>query len=165
MGLDVIAFEHATPVRGHLDQTDCDEHYVADADGFPQSFRGLEDGRCYEFSGRDFGFRAGSYSGYNEWRDRLAERALGVSAETVWADERSYATRPFFELVNFADNEGSIGPEAAADLAADFRDLRADVASRPLDDPDQETSFMAKYDNFAHAFELVARGNGLVAFG
>jgi hypothetical protein len=67
MGLDVIAFEHATPVRDHLDQTECDEHYVADADGFPQSFRGLEDGRCYELSGRQFGFRAGSYSGYNMW--------------------------------------------------------------------------------------------------
>lgn len=165
MGLDVIAFEHATPVLDHLNQTECDEHYVAYADCFPQSFRGLEDGRCYELSGLDFGFRAGSYSGYNEWRDNLAQRALGVSAETVWADERTYATEPFFELINFADNEGSIGPEAAADLAADFRDLRAKVNGLPLDDPDEEAWFMACYDNFAHAFDLVARGNGLVSFG
>ena len=165
MGLDVIAFEHATPVRGHLDQTECDEHYVADADGFPQSFRGLEDGRCYEFSGREFSFRAGSYSGYNEWRDALAQRALGVSAVVVWAAVDSYATRPFFELVNFADNQGSIGPLAAADLAADFRGLRAKVTSQPLDDPDEEAWFRARYDSFAHAFDLAARGNGLVVFG
>lgn len=165
MGLDIIAFEHATPVDGHLNQTECDEHYVAYADSFPQSFRGLEDGRCYEFSGRDFSFRGGSYWGYNAWRDALARRVLGVSAAIVWADERLYATRPFFELIAFADDQGSIGPEAAADLAADFRGLRARVTSQPLDDPEEEAWFMAKYDNFAHAFELVALGNGLVVFG
>lgn len=30
------------------------------------------------------GFRAGSYSGYNEWRDWLSNTMLGMSAREVW---------------------------------------------------------------------------------
>jgi hypothetical protein len=90
---------------------------------------------------------------------------LGVSADVVWADLNTYATQPFFELVNFADNQGNIGAVAVADLAADFRGLRAKVISQPLDDPDEEAWFGACYDNFARAFDLAAGGNGLVVFG
>ena len=75
MGLDIIAFEHVKPVRGHHNRVDCDLHWVAYTLGFPHSLRGLESGRCYDVSGQELAFRPGSYTTYSEWRDRLAWRA------------------------------------------------------------------------------------------
>jgi len=61
-------------------------------------------------------FRAGSYSGYGEWRNSLATVAGFRSARHAWENAHS---GPFFELLNFADNDGVIGPEVSAKLARD----------------------------------------------
>lgn len=52
-----------------------------------------------------FEFSAGSYSGYNMWRDYLDEFAGNVA---------------FQELIDFADNEGVIGSELSKKLYEDF---------------------------------------------
>jgi hypothetical protein len=44
-----------------------------------------------------------------------------MTAEQVWA---ARPEGPFVELIDFADNEGMIGPRAAAKLAKDFADTR-----------------------------------------
>jgi len=167
MGLDVVAFEHANPVP--FCDKDCDEHdehIVAWVDtGMGRSIRGLTPDCCYTVSGREIAFRAGSYSGYGEWREQLSQRALGAAATTVWANAEAFASRAFYELINFSDCQGTIGPEAAADLADDFRRLRVAVLARPLDDAASETWFMGRYDLFERALELAASGGGLVLFG
>ena len=166
MGLDIVAFEHASPVIPcDQDLEEDDEHVVAWVDeDMARSLRGLQMGRCYETSGNVIEFRAGSYSGYNKWRDELARRALDLPAATVWEDPSRFVEAPFFELINFSDCEGTIGPDAAADLATDFCALRARIAAQPLANPQEETWFMDVHDQFQEAFELAASGGGLVLF-
>lgn len=55
-------------------------------------------------------FRAGSYGGYNQWRTYLSQ---------IFNSEQDPA-RPFYELIYFADNEGTITAGAARNLLADF---------------------------------------------
>jgi hypothetical protein len=168
MGLDTTAFEHASPVIP-CDQDDEDHVYTGHViawvfEGFERSLRGLQMGVCYEVFGEMTEFRAGSYSGYFAWREGLAQRALGVSAMKVGEYPSLFVNQPFFELIYFSDCEGTIGPEAASDLAGDFGALRAKIAARPLADPEEEAWFMEVYDQFQCAFERAARGGGLVKF-
>ena len=62
-----------------------------------------------------------SYGGYGAFRKTVGDLVgLNVKEQEVWKNIDTYKDMPFFEFVWFADNEGAIGPEACADLAADF---------------------------------------------
>ncbi|MDG4791891.1 hypothetical protein O7626_39445 [Micromonospora sp. WMMD1102] len=164
MGLDITAYSHLNHLGKHTDDwCESEEHIQAYAyDAFPESFRGIPilgtrvsgstffDGGCYERTEKTeaHGFRAGSYSGYGRWRDGLRE-AFNPAADPA---------RPFFELIWFADNEGSIGPDAARDLLADFREYADRYAAEFDDDYDRQ-----RYADWTRAFELAADG-GLVYF-
>jgi hypothetical protein len=110
----------------------------------------------YEYE-EEFGFRAGSYSGYNDWRNKLALEMLGVSAEEVWANSEVYRDRQFFLLINFSDCEGFIAGPSAERLAQEFAKYQ-EVADRHL-----EGWYLEQYNNWRKAFELAA-DNGLVDF-
>jgi hypothetical protein len=118
MGLDITAYSYLRPARD----------VEVEEDGSPKDWRrfwrpgasmewsekhwpgrgeGIDPRTIYDTYHR-FGFRAGSYSGYGEWRDWLG---------TIAEDDGS----AFRELVEFADNEGVIGPVVARKLANDFR--------------------------------------------
>jgi hypothetical protein len=162
MGLDITAHKRAelTPPHPHSDE--CyelghEQAYVSDP-RFRQSLRGLEEGRCYLVAGERINFRAGSYSGYNRAREAISRLALDVEPKTVWDNPDAYSEGPFFELVNFSDGEGTIGPEACADLAADFEQHRDRIA--PLLDEDFGAGYYALWEQ---AFRLAA-GSGLVDF-
>lgn len=166
--MNTTAFEHASPVIP-CDRDDEDHghtgHVIAWVyEGFERSLRGLQMGVCYEVSGEETEFRVGSYIAYNAWREELAQRALRVSAMTVGEYPSIFVDQPFFELINFADDAGTIGPEAASDLAADFGAHRAKIAARPWADPEEEAWFMEVYDQLQCAFERAAGGGGLVKF-
>lgn len=64
------------------------------------------------------------YGGYSRWRRVLAEASSGMTADDLWAQAEMLDPDavPFFEIICFADNEGTIGPLAAADLVEDFTD-------------------------------------------
>jgi hypothetical protein len=182
MGLDITAYSHLKHIGRHEkdpalnegepggieDWCYYDNHVDAFAyDSFPASYRGLPILRterglvhsgCYETTAetKTHGFRAGSYGGYNAWRTNLAEQ---FNPQPPVPGERYSGepdpAKPFYELIWFADNEGSIGPVAAADLLADFREHAADY--RPLYE-DWDT-----YKDWTLAFALAASG-GLVRF-
>ena len=64
-----------------------------------------------------------SYSGYGGLRREIwAAANPDVEIEAMWKDPQAYADRPYWEMAFFADNEGTLGPVACANLAADFRD-------------------------------------------
>ena len=126
MGLDITAYSDLT-----LDLT-----AEMDADGYPVDWNNfvmvwdlteqekLFPGRAgnlrqgiHSFSD-NYGFRAGSYSGYGSWRSWLAQLAGFKDAADYW--NRATPEAPFYELINFSDCEGFIGHEAAAELAKDF---------------------------------------------
>jgi hypothetical protein len=123
MALDITAFSRARFVAPKADN-DYEEHeeehvYVYAVD-WPERLDGREPG-WYAVDGDAMHFRAGSYSGYNHWREQLCAAALGVHPKEVWEDPASFDGRPFVELINFADNEGAIGPKTSAKLLADFQ--------------------------------------------
>ena len=177
MGLDITAYEkvsliRAMSVREYNEDEQAQEEVGRDErktllcqdSERPQS-DGMPDG-IYATSGKSAGFRAGSYGGYNQWRNTLSQMMLGKSAEAVWrmcalpvtATKREAGKPlPFVELINFSDCDGFIGPKTSAKLAKDFAENRSRI---PVD---TDRWFVDKYEQWARAFALAANG-GVVDF-
>ena len=96
---------------------------------------------------KEYGFRAGSYCGYNWWRDKLAEFAEDDAFE---------------ELIDFADNEGVIGSKVSKKLYDDFRNYHEEAFefSKTLNDGEW---WFNKYRDWETAFEM-AKEDGAVRF-
>lgn len=103
-----------------------------------------------------------SYGGYSIWRNELAQLAGWPEApEEGNSAKRSHAASawaaqsgPFWELINFADNEGAIGAAVCAKLAKDFAEFQsnADLA-HPF--------FRECYDGMRRACEAAADGGAI----
>jgi len=158
MGLDISVYsssELAAPIHefeeccwklGHV-------HPYVNPD-FPERADGM-DGRCRIATSAERSFRAGSYSGYNAWRDELARFAGFKSDADAWENARS--TAPFWELLNFSDCEGIIGPVTSAKLARDFRENLSRAEQH------QDDWWKKKYREWMEAFESVT-ATGFVLF-
>jgi hypothetical protein len=178
MGLDITAYSNLKRIGQHEKEIELNEgepggladfcyyenHVHAFAyDAFSASLRGIPiigtrsvedssfvEGGCYETTGatETHGFRAGSYNGYNAWRRDLARQFNPDTKPDL----------PFYELIWFADNEGCIGPDAAADLLADFCQHESAYAPEF-----HEEYFREQYADWTRAFDL-ASSRGLVEF-
>lgn len=165
MGLDITAYRQLKPAPDA--QLDADGYpkewgkflridtptLAWTEDNFPGRANGLTAG-VFSFA-ESHGFRAGSYGGYGMWRNWLAQRAGHGSAQRVW---ENVTEGPFVELINFADNEGYIGPTVAAKLAKDFADHQAAVLAAG-----DEPWCADLYRSWRRAFEIAADG-GCVDF-
>lgn len=138
MGLDISVYKNAKKVTDPDEVKYVMEHPDAPSEGayekgyripylndaFESRFEGLEV-TPYEFA-EEWGFRAGSYSGYGSWRRELAELVGVQDLESFWrtcdAMEKQGVTPdlPFWQLLHFSDCEGAIGPVACKALAKDF---------------------------------------------
>lgn len=168
MGLTVYAYEHAylTEHRAAPDEYRCpteeQDHVLAwvTRPDFHRSLDGLVNRACYHVPGTPLRVSM-SYGGHGRFRRALAATFYdGVTVETVWKDPDAYVDLPFFELVQFADNEGTIGPTAARRLADDFvRGLgawdSADHGERP--------GLRGHYDEWAAA-AMLAADTGIMVF-
>lgn len=171
MGLDITAIAKAMRIGDVSGNYDWELGHVAvhqsliefsnNPTHFPGAPRaeGLQPG-IYAPGGDRIEFKAGSYTGYNEWRDHLARLVGWGSDSEAFRAGPPPAGSPkaaFYELINFADNEGYIGPKVAAKLAYDFSEWapRATVG--------QPAWFVDGYGKWRKAFELAADG-GLVDF-
>ena len=114
---------------------------------FPGRGEGIDPDTVYTFNER-FNFRAGGYGGYNWWRSTL-DRFKGDEA--------------FQELINFADNEGVIGPVVSKKLANDFVKYESEAIAFSKTLADNEDFWLESYRNWKKAFE-VAADNGAVNF-
>lgn len=157
MSLHIRAYGRCTPTEVTFDdeqevvQDNVVRPYV-NAD-FPAQADGIVHGAWYRYEAQ-MSFGAGSYDGYGEWRRELA-RIGGYEAERAW--EGFVDEAPFLELVNFADNEGVIGPRTSAKLSADFA-AHEDVARGRMDDDG-----FRRYRKWLEAFTMAADG-GFVDF-
>ncbi len=179
MGLDIIAYSK-------LEKSDCS--YSADGEPvdpqtgktldddtfvqvrlnphFPGRADDLEDEACYSYDLTAY-FYEGTYSGYNRWRDQLAELAgypLGEADDATGNKRSTYCaacwngeTGPFSELIHFSDSEGALGAEICKKLAADFAHFQVKA------DTHQDVAFRSTYADFREGFELAADG-GCVCF-
>ena len=155
--------------------------YYIDTDRglFGGHMQGLEPGWYKTKSGDEGGYlRAGSYSGYNEWRSDLA-LAAGYPGGTqeVWSmSDKLYQpdSPPFLELIYFSDSDGIIGPEVSKKLYNDFVKYENNI-KQVLDtwylkfDPKKEYDtgqfkwFIDKYGEWKEAFKTASE-NGFVSF-
>ena len=115
-------------------------------------------------------FRAGSYSGYNHWRNELAIMAGYDGAQGVWNDFNNNLRylklkklsgelaqlKPFYELIHFSDCDGLIGPEICKKLYQDFVNFE-DKAKK------EDENFYELYLMWKEAFRVASDG-GLVCF-
>ena len=162
MGLDIRCYTGLTKTDWKLN----DRGDVLDEKGnkvtkttFSRYGGGEFESRCYDLepdvvyttNQPDFGFRAGSYSYYNQWRNQLAEVAGFSSAKDAWEANGG----PFWELINFSDCDGVIGPTISAKLNMDFILFR-DKALKMGDE------FMQNYDDFQTAFAMASRAGAVV---
>lgn len=169
MGLDITAYRNLTKIDAVFDaggepidpktreSIDYDFHAYLNPD-FPGRADDIEDRAIY--SAQDsMGLRAGSYGGYNRWRERLAELAGYPAGDyeqygrirqsfcvPCWNGEEG----PFSELINFSDCEGVIGSSVSAKLAKDFADFQEAA------DQIQDDLFRSQYAKWRAAFEMAA---------
>lgn len=178
MGLDVRFFAKVTKVdhpEGFKPTEDCwDNHEVVWVKDFPQQADGIPHQSCWQSEAGHTSLHH-SYSGYGQYRAWLCMGFFGVEPEKIWEDTTGlFQGRPFYEQINFADNEGTIGPKTAAKLAQDYVDQRDYVIASwkalpvPFDsgqaEQDRQVKYMtAKYDEWAAGFALAA-DTGMVIF-
>lgn len=168
-GLDITAYEKLTTVRSP--QFDKDEQPIgknqvklAPVD-YAERFAGLTAGRVYRYRS-SFDFRAGSYSGYNFWRNELAKLAGNEQTRfksyngktelrydaTVWNEKKG----PFWELIDFSDAEGVIGPVVCKRVYKDFLQYEGAALKHPEED------FRSSYKDWMKAFSMCANEGAIV---
>ena len=188
MGLDIRALSNIKRSEVQDPEDSSNEIRIWHNPNFPDHCE-LEEGSYEETPlTRVHRFSAGSYSGYNLFRKALALCTLGVDHHTVWEAEDIYMNRPFFNLLNFSDCEGTIGPSYSEALFEDFRDnrdkfirnLKQEIDfTKETENPlamepefildldlsqDSIEYYIELYDNWMKAFEL-AKDDGIVEFG
>lgn len=183
MGLDISAYKNLTKVDcvfdvdgEPIDPTtregiDYDFRAYVNPD-FPGRSEGIEDSAVY-VAEDSTGFRAGSYGGYNAWREELAKlagyKAVPVDRYNTGNVQMRHdygafeATEgPFWETIMFSDCEGVIGSAVSAKLARDFADW-AERAKEHGESLSQPNWFYEKYQEWREAYEMAADG-GAVQF-
>ena len=116
MGLYITSYNSIKPVNNFTDG-DFEDGTVTSfqaAPGFEDRLDGLP-AQIVSTIDVVHAFRAGSYSGYNRWRDVLRLVIHGLAHRLDLADDAD-----FIELIQFSDCEGCIGPKTCAKLAKDF---------------------------------------------
>jgi hypothetical protein len=169
MGLDIIAYKGLTLVKSNVPPEEYDDNwekyqqylYIYEVEGFANCLPPLEVGCLYDCVDT-FSFRAGSYSGYNHWREQLSLVFLGEYPRTIWDDPHSFNDKPFVELINFSDCEGILGTNVCQKLLSDFRTAVKDIKLLPgqaeslaIDNRELDY-FIEKFYQWLKAFEYGA---------
>lgn len=177
MGLDIRAYSNLRYVGHHEKWDNEDDHYDQHHEayayvGFRHALLGVPNveaktcgstaflsGGCFGQTEKteSYGFRAGSYSGYNQWRSDLAARFNPYRDGGQPSPEG-----PFYELIWFADNEGTICQVAAANLLASFRQHEVEYRAAHLGS-EMGDWHVQRYADWLRACELAA-ADGLIDF-
>lgn len=106
-------------------------------------------------------FRAGSYSGYNYFRNLLCEIMHGVTAEELWEKPEVFEGKEFYNLINFSDCEGHFGPAVSKKLHEDFIKHREKFIRGVEKKEPYEGYYTRVYDGFSLGFEIASKGGVL----
>jgi len=111
-------------------------------------------------------FRAGSYRGYNQFRDILCKAIHGISADDFWSSGRYWGSEAFGALIDFSDCEGTICYSVAAELYRDFKEYKTifkKYVKENCDDSEDSIYYIDKYNEWMSALKI-ASDKGLVIF-
>ncbi|HCC22890.1 TPA: hypothetical protein DF272_01790 [Candidatus Falkowbacteria bacterium] len=147
MGLDITAISKARFRHKHNDTCGekSDHHRVFSYPDHIARLDGMKIG-CYMSNGCRMDFDADCYSAYGNWRMILSFIAFGVAPNVIWENYTEYAGKPFVELINMADNRGTIGPMTSRKLASDFEALR-DSVERKLREVIERPDITYQFEN------------------
>lgn len=173
MGLDITAYtglkEIGPQTAEHRENGDPPGTTAFwDNSDFPGRIEGVKPRTLYAYEGADhiFGRSYGTYGAWREWLAKLAGYPLTEYSSSIGGVKKAHAaacwegaTGPFSELINFADNEGTIGPVVAAKLAKDFAewDERAKEAAANV------TWYYEVYEDIRRGIDMAAK-NGALGF-
>jgi hypothetical protein len=169
MGLDITAYKKIVRTDILVDNYDYNEmenHTIFTI--YPEYKKvalGINNKYAYTFED-ELDFHAGSYTGYNQWREWLA-RIAGYSessyvehgnivisrAASCWNGEKG----PFKELIDFSDCEGTIDWKVSRKLVRDFKKFKNRADAEP------NSYYCEKYMGWMEIFEFASDG-GAVAF-
>ena len=153
MGLDITAYSNIK--KRELLEYEEGEYYFSNSGFIQSNMPNIENKEIQIEFDEEFGFRAGSYSGYNRFRNELCLVSNNISAEKLWNSENE--NLKFYWFVNFTDCDGYIGTSYCKILYDEFYKYEKGI-KLILDKYYHQT-----YDNFKEAFRLGAN-NGLVDF-
>jgi hypothetical protein len=148
-----------------------DLYYVFQNECFSDRLGGVAEG-YYSTCERSASYDA-AYSGYNRWRNMLAELAgypimssSEESSDRRGADVGAWnaSSGPFWELINFSDCEGFIGGSVAEKIANDFAEYEQLVSGFEALDPTKRLGFEIGYKKLKAAFDFAVEHNGVVGF-
>ena len=104
----------------------------------------------------------------------LSRIVHGCSAAHIWDHKDIYVGTPFYELIDFSDCEGTIGPYTCEKLAQDFKDHLAEVESFVeemeestvvrLPRPPSGREWLVEYKQLMAVFQVAASGSGFVSY-
>ena len=175
MGLD-ISYASKINFESRSISGEGDNLYLYPNDSLLDQSEGIQSGE-YTCEGIQGSFRAGSYSGYSNWR-RTLSKMIGWEIEDLWLHVGTLVQRnenlndvlnesdelkvdiPFVELLNFSDCEGFIGPKTSAKLYLDFLEWNEKAK---VSDPFKGGYFYETYKEWTKAFEVASDG-GCVIF-
>lgn len=174
MGLDISAYSKMARVQDEVAATmNEDQIFEMDCviitDGHKKDSRidDMQSGFYTPDEGSEcHDFRAGSYSGYNDYRNKLAECFLNASDRVVWANPDLFEGKPFYEQVDFSDCEGYMGPLVSAKLHQDYvngREQWVKWLNESGQSEDNVEWYLTRYDHWTKAFGLAADG-GILRF-
>ena len=111
------------------------------------------------------GFRAGSYSGFGQFRELLASSAnivldnmVGFGGKTEWTEEE-----PFYELIYHSDCDGELTSMDCESLMEDFTDERRDAFIETVGEEDKY--HIGRYDLWEQFIRRCAENYGILMFG
>ena len=173
MGLDISYYSDIKKIDINKDDNNYDHIRINNNhNDFEYHLGSLEKDAIYKpkQKGEHGSFRAGSYGGYNNWRNQLSVIAGYDSSKEVWKNfenefrklklakiqNESSKMKPFYELINFSDCEGDIGPEISKKLYQDFIDFEEQAKK-------EDSYFYDKYEEWKKAFKIASK-NGIVSF-
>ena len=100
MGLDISVYSKLViDTNANMDEDEFDIYCVAGS--FPEHIKPFIDGQCYKSEGEKDSFRAGSYGGYNAWRNTLVNVIHNIDAKVMWENVDEYKDLPLFNLINY----------------------------------------------------------------
>lgn len=96
------------------------------------------------------------YFGYNTFRSQLAIASIKKNATEIWEEARTLQPdqnypHPIYHIINFADNEGFIGPEAVKAVSSYFEENKEEIHQNMQGD-----HFKNFFLKFANVFKLAA---------
>ena len=158
MGLSVRVYKHIEP-------TDSEEEYdfiayVIDKN-WKHKIKNLNENQKYNGESQATGVNY-AYSTHGRFREYLiklisCEHLLDEEGRIKWSELEKSTEIPFYELINFADNEGCIDWEISEKLYSQFKEFSV------ANSFNEEDYFSGIYEEWKHVFEI-AKEKGVVVF-